>query len=55
MAAAGLQEGTLKPDTTYNCPGTIYVQYWTDENSAIEKPCWVKAHWHRATRAAERR
>ncbi len=44
MAAAGLNEGTLKPDTSFNCPGAIYVQYGTDENTRDEKPCWVKAH-----------
>lgn len=42
MAAAGLQEGTLKPGTTYNCPGAIYVPYYTDENQRDEKPCWIK-------------
>ena len=44
MAAAGLNEGTLKPDTTFYCPGAIYVQYGKDENTRDEKPCWVKAH-----------
>ena len=44
MAAAGLNEGTLKPDTTFNCPGAIYVQYGLDENTRDEKPCWVVAH-----------
>jgi penicillin-binding protein 2 len=44
MAAAGLQEGTLKPDTTYNCPGSIWVPYSLDENQRDEKPCWVKSH-----------
>ncbi len=42
MAAAGLQEGTLKTDTTYNCPGSIWVPYSLDENQRDEKPCWVK-------------
>ena len=55
MAAAGLQEGTLKPDTTFNCPGAIYVQYGTDENTRDKKPCWVNAASHRAARAADRR
>lgn len=44
MASAGLNEGTLKPDTTFNCPGTIYVQYGPDENTRDPKPCWVTAH-----------
>ncbi len=44
MAAAGLNEGILKPDTTFNCPGTIYVQYGPDENTRDPKPCWVTAH-----------
>ncbi len=44
MAAAGLQAETLKPNTTYNCAGAIYVPYYTDENQRDEKPCWVKAH-----------
>jgi penicillin-binding protein 2 len=44
MAAGGLQEGTLKPDTTFNCPGAIYVQYGTDENTRDKKPCWTDAH-----------
>ncbi len=42
MAAGGLNEGTLKPETTYNCAGAIYVPYSTDENQRDEKPCWVK-------------
>jgi penicillin-binding protein 2 len=42
MAAAGLQEGTLKLDTTYNCPGSIWVPYSLDESQRDEKPCWVK-------------
>jgi len=41
MAAGGLNEGTLKPDTIYNCAGAIYVPYSTDENQRDEKPCWV--------------
>ena len=42
MAAAGLQEGTLKLETTYNCPGEIYVPYSTDDNQRDPKPCWVR-------------
>lgn len=41
MASAGLNEGTLKPDTSFYCPGTIYVQYGLDENTRDPKPCWV--------------
>ncbi|MCA1668990.1 MAG: hypothetical protein LC793_16675 [Thermomicrobia bacterium] len=44
MASAGLNEGTLKPDTTFDCAGAIYVPYSLDENQRDEKPCWVKAH-----------
>ncbi len=42
MAAAGLQDGSLKIDTTYNCPGEIYVPYSTDESVRDPKPCWIK-------------
>ncbi len=42
MAAAGLNEGTLKTTTTYNCPGEIYVPYSLDENQRDPKPCWIK-------------
>ena len=41
MAAGGLNEGVITPETTFNCPGVIYVPYYNDENQRDPKPCWV--------------
>jgi penicillin-binding protein 2 len=44
MAAAGLQAGTIKLETIYNCPGIIQVPYSTDERTFGQYTCWVYAH-----------
>ncbi len=41
FAAAGLQEGTLKTTTTYNCFGNLYVPESLDERARNPKPCWI--------------
>jgi penicillin-binding protein 2 len=44
MAAAGLQNGNVKLETVYNCPGIIQVPFSTDDRTFGQYPCWVYAH-----------
>jgi penicillin-binding protein 2 len=44
MAAAGLQEKTLKLETVYTCPGIIQVPFSTDDKTFGPYTCWVYSH-----------
>ncbi len=40
LAAAGLQDGVLKPNTTYICTNTIYIPSQYDTKIEEQRPCW---------------
>jgi len=44
FAAAGLQEGVLKLNTTYNCTNLIHIPHSGNETVTEPKPCWTYAH-----------
>jgi penicillin-binding protein 2 len=41
LAAAGLEEGTLKNDTKFVCSGGIQVPYAWNEAKGTKHPCWL--------------
>lgn len=46
MAAMGLQEEIVNPDTTFDCHGTIRVPWTWDESQGNEYLCWVGTPGH---------
>ncbi len=44
FASAGLQEGVLKLNTTFNCTNIINIPRSTNEGYFEQKPCWTYGH-----------
>ena len=44
LAAAGLQDGTIKPNTTYICTNEIFIPSQYDPKQEESRPCWTFQH-----------